>query len=99
MILDESRLTHHYVMEIFNNKGSMSTVNFSVPEDVKNAFNTVFEGQNKSAVIADLMREAVEREQRRKQHCSAVDRILANRVNAPRFSEAEFNAARDEGRE
>ena len=40
MILDESRLTHHYVMEIFNNKGSMSTVNFSVPEDVKNAFNT-----------------------------------------------------------
>ena len=34
----------------------MSTVNFSVPEDIKNAFNTVFEGQNKSAVIADLMR-------------------------------------------
>ena len=64
----------------------------------KNAFNTVFEGHNKSAVIADLMRDAVEREQRRKQHCSAVDRILANRINAPRFSEAEFNAARDEGR-
>jgi len=96
---DESGLTHHNVVEIFNNQGfSMSTVNFSVPEDVKNAFNTVFEGQNKSAVIADLMREAVEREQRRKQHCSAVDRILANRINAPRFSEAEFNAARDEGR-
>jgi len=96
---DESRLTHHNVVEIFNNQGfSMSTVNFSVPEDVKNAFNTVFEGQNKSAVIADLMRDAVEREQRRKQHCSAVDRILANRIKAPRFSEAEFNAARDEAR-
>jgi hypothetical protein len=96
---DESELTLHNVVEIFNNKGLfMSTVNFSVPEDVKNAFNTVFEGQNKSAVIADLMRDAVEREQRRKQHCSAVDRILANRINAPRFSEAEFNAARDEGR-
>ena len=66
----------------------MSTVNFSVPEDIKNAFNTVFEGQNKSAVIADLMRDAVEREQRRKQHCSAVDR----------FSEAEFKVAREEGR-
>jgi len=76
----------------------MSTVNFSVPEDVKNAFNTVFEGQNKSAVIADLMREAVEREQRRQQHCSAVDCILANRINAPRFFEVEFNAARDEAR-
>ena len=45
---------------------------------VKIAFNTVFEGQNKSAVIADLMSDVVEREQRRKQHCSAVDRILAN---------------------
>ena len=76
----------------------MSTVNFSVPEDIKNAFDTVFEGQNKSAVIADLMRDAVEREYRRKQHCSAVDRILANRVNAPRFSEAAFRAAREEGR-
>lgn len=76
----------------------MPTVNFSVPEDIKNAFNMVFEGQNKSAVIADLMREAVEREQRRKQHCNAVDRILADRINAPRFSETEFRAAREEGR-
>ena len=76
----------------------MSTVNFSVPEDIKNAFNTVFEGQNKSAVIAELMRDAVEREQRRKQHCSAVDLILANRMNAPRFFEAEFRAAREDGR-
>lgn len=63
----------------------MSTVNFSVPEDVKNAFNTVFEGQNKSAVIADLMREAVEREQRRQQHCSAVDRILPIALTPPVF--------------
>ena len=76
----------------------MSTVNFSVPEDVKEAFNATFEGQNKSAVIADLMREAVERAQRRQQHRSAVDRIIANRVNAPRITEAEFRAAREEGR-
>jgi len=74
------------------------TVNFSVPEDVKNAFNITFEGQNKSAVIANLMREAVEREQRRQRYCSAVDRILARRVNAPRITEAEFIAAREEGR-
>jgi hypothetical protein len=39
----------------------MSTGNFSVPEDVKVSFNQTFEGQSKSAVIADLMREAVER--------------------------------------
>ena len=39
----------------------MATVNFSVPDDVKNAFNEAFAGRNKSAVIADPMREAVER--------------------------------------
>ena len=33
----------------------MPTVNLRVPEDIKNAFNATFEGQNKSAVIADLM--------------------------------------------
>ena len=74
MILDESRLTHHYVVEVFNNTGfSMSTVNFSVPEVVENAFNTVFEGQNKSAVIADLMRESVEGDQRRRPSVTCVE--------------------------
>ena len=34
----------------------MPTVSFSVPADVKKAFNAAFEGQNKSAVMADLMR-------------------------------------------
>lgn len=76
----------------------MSTVNFSVPEDVKQAFNAAFEGQNKSAVIADLMREAVVRVQRRELHQAAVDRILADRALAPRVSEAQFRAARDAGR-
>ena len=76
----------------------MSTVNFSVPEDVKDAFNAAFEGQNKSAVIADLMREAVERVQLRRQHVGAINRILARRVNASRITEAEFRAAREKGR-
>ena len=57
----------------------MSTVNFSVPEDIKNAFNTVFEGQNKSAVIAELMREAVERAQSQQRSKEAYQRILLRR--------------------
>lgn len=76
----------------------MSTVNFSVPEDVKQAFNAAFEGQNKSAVIADLMREAVARAQRRQVHQMAVGRILAARASAPPVTEAQFQAARDAGR-
>jgi hypothetical protein len=76
----------------------MATMNFSVPDDVKDAFNAAFEGQNKSAVITELMRGAVERVQRRKQHVEAVQRILADRDTAPRITEAEFIAAREEGR-
>ena len=37
----------------------MSTIDFSVPEDVKEAFNATFAGQNKSAILAQLLREAV----------------------------------------
>ena len=37
----------------------MATVNFSVPDEVKVAFDKAFSGQNKSAVVAELMRRAV----------------------------------------
>lgn len=76
----------------------MSTVNFSVPEDIKNAFNITFEGQNKSAVIADLMREAVERAQSQQRSKDAYQRILARRQHAPHITEEQFRAAREEGR-
>jgi metal-responsive CopG/Arc/MetJ family transcriptional regulator len=76
----------------------MATVNFSVPEDVKQAFNTAFQGQNKSAIIADLMREAVERTQHQQRQSEAIDRILERRKHAPPITEEEFRAAREEGR-
>ncbi len=76
----------------------MATVNFSVPEDVKQAFNETFKGQNKSAIIADLMREAVERAQQRQRQSEAIDRILERRKRAPPLTEQEFRAAREEGR-
>lgn len=76
----------------------MPTVNFSVPQDVKQAFNAAFEGQNKSAIIVELMREAVARAQRRELHRAAVRRILADRVNAPPVTETQFMAARNESR-
>ena len=76
----------------------MSTVNFSVPDDVKEAFNAAFAGQNKSAVIADLMREAVERAQQKTNSQAAYLRILERRKDAPSITEAQFRAAREEGR-
>jgi metal-responsive CopG/Arc/MetJ family transcriptional regulator len=76
----------------------MATVNFSVPEEVKRAFNETFQGQNKSSIIADLMREAVERAQRRERQSEAIDRILEQRKHSPPITEEEFRAAREEGR-
>ena len=76
----------------------MATVNFSVPDDVKEAFNETFEGRNKSAVIADLMREAVERVRRRKQSRAAIREILERRRGRRSVSDEEIRSARNEGR-
>lgn len=76
----------------------MSTVNYSVPEEVKQAFNKTFKGRNKSAVIAELMNEAVEREERRLRHADAVGRILKRREHAPAVPDEEVRTAREQGR-
>ena len=76
----------------------MTTVNFSVPDDVKEAFNAAFQGRNKSAIIAELMREAVEREQRKKRAREAEARILERRAFAPEITESELRLAREHGR-
>lgn len=76
----------------------MGTVNFSVPDDVKDAFNEAFAGQNKSAIIADLMRDAVERAQRRQRSRAAIDRLLRQRASAPVRTSAELRASRAKGR-
>jgi hypothetical protein len=76
----------------------MSTVNFSVPEDIKLAFNATFAGQNKSAVIADLMREAVERAQRQQSSKEAYLSILQRRQHAPTVTAQQLRAAREAGR-
>ncbi|MDD3518861.1 MAG: hypothetical protein PHQ14_10975 [Chromatiales bacterium] len=76
----------------------MSTVNFSVPEEVKRAFDKTFKGQNKSAIIADLMREAVERAERKRRQRKAIARILERRQHAPSVSNEQLRAAREDGR-
>jgi predicted transcriptional regulator len=78
----------------------MATMNFSVPDDVKEAFNRLFDGQNKSAVVTALMREAIEREERRQRSVAAIDRILENQKDPtrPRLSSARLAAIRRKGR-
>ncbi|WAR43350.1 hypothetical protein [Methylomonas rapida] len=76
----------------------MATVNFSVPDDVKDAFNAAYQGQNKSAVIADLMREAVERAERKQRSHQAIARIVERRKHAPALTNEQIRAAREDGR-
>lgn len=76
----------------------MATVNFSVPEEVKEAFNRAFAGQNKSAVIADLMRRAVEEAARRQARAEAIARLGARREERPAADENAIRTARSSGR-
>ena len=73
-------------------------MNFSVPDDVKQAFNDTFVGRNKSAIVADLMREAVAREERARASRAAAQRILDSRPSAPVRSAAQLRKARLQGR-
>ena len=77
---------------------NMATVNFSVPDDVKVAFNTTFCKENRSAIIAALMREAVDRAQRKDHARQAAARILERRESAPIVSAAECREARERDR-
>ena len=52
----------------------------------------------KRAVIAGLMREAVERTQQKANSQAAHWRILERRKHAPSITEAQFRAAREKGR-
>lgn len=76
----------------------MSMVNFSVPDDVKEAFNAVFAGQNKSAIVAQLMRQAVERAELKERSRAAIARILEARPSAPVRSAKTLQSARERGR-
>lgn len=77
---------------------STSTVNFSVPDEIKREFNETFAGENKSALIARLMRQAVEERQRERRRAAAIEVLLERRRAQRPAAEAEVAAARRKGR-
>ena len=72
----------------------MATMNFSVPDDVRAAFNKAFAGANKSALLTELMRQAVEERQRRKRRARAISRLLALRKRLKPVSQRQITSAR-----
>jgi len=76
----------------------MATVNFSVPEEIKQRFNEVFANQNKSHLIAELMLHAIEEHEHKQQRSRAIDALLKLRAKQKPVSDKAIRSARDKGR-
>ena len=76
----------------------MATVNFSVPDDVKEAFNKAFKGENKSAILTRLMRNAIEERKRQKRRMTAIKAILRLRSTSIAVTDDDIRKARKIGR-
>jgi metal-responsive CopG/Arc/MetJ family transcriptional regulator len=76
----------------------MATVNFSVPDDIKAEFDRVFGSQNKSAVIADLMRKAIAEVKQRKRREDIFRLLTQLRRQRPSLSDEQIRRSRTAGR-
>jgi hypothetical protein len=76
----------------------VATVNFSVPDEVKREFQETFAGENRSAIIAGLMRQAVAERRRQERRAAAIDALLGMRAHLPAASAGEVDRVRKIGR-
>jgi hypothetical protein len=76
----------------------VATVNFSVPDEVKKAFNEAFAGENKSAILAKLMQQAIENRERLRRRAAAVDALLKLRAKQKPVTDRQIAQARRAGR-
>jgi hypothetical protein len=89
-----------FIVETFNNGANpMATMNFSVPDDVKEAFNKTFEGENKSAVITQLMVRAIDEHARRRRSLGFVERLRRIRSQTQTAGDDEIKRVRESLRE
>jgi hypothetical protein len=74
----------------------MSTVNFSVPEEVRQEFNRLFANENKSAILTKLMQQAIAEKKQQQRRQLAIDKVLQLRESQDPVSIADINKARDQ---
>lgn len=67
----------------------MAFVNYSIPQDLKEAFNKTFARRNKSALIADLMRDAIEAEHAHKRSVKTIDELRMRRATSPTLEDVD----------
>jgi hypothetical protein len=76
----------------------MATVNYSVPDEIRDAFNEAFAGDNKSAVIAELMRRAVAERTLQRRRRRALEKLVGLRDRAAPATDAAIRRARRRAR-
>lgn len=76
----------------------MATVNFSVPDEIKRDFNELFANENKSAVLTQLLRQAIEERRRQQRRAAAIDALLALRQDQPPATQEDIRRAREDTR-
>ena len=77
----------------------MSTMNFSVPDRVKEEFNKYYADENKSAVLTKMLEEAIEDKKKQEQRSKAIEAILEFRKSSPYLSDEEIRNLRQEMRD
>jgi hypothetical protein len=73
---------------------AVATVNFSVPDEVKAAFDKAFGGQNKSSIVAELMRRAVRERQLQIRRERLFRQLSSARANRPPVTSQEIRRTR-----
>jgi hypothetical protein len=76
----------------------MITVSFSVPEEVQNAFNELFDINNQNVIISDLMKRTIEEENMKRRRVQVIDALLTLRNVIPPITEQELRSVRQENR-
>ncbi|MBK1701495.1 hypothetical protein [Thiococcus pfennigii] len=76
----------------------MATMNFSIPDDHRDAFNREFAGQDKSALIARLMQQAITEAEQQSRRQAAFEQLTAARPERPALTAGAARAARESGR-
>jgi hypothetical protein len=72
----------------------MATVNFSVPDEVKAEFDKAFGDQNKSSIIAELMRRAVRERELQIRRERLFRQLSSSRRKRSSFTSEEVRRAR-----
>jgi Arc/MetJ family transcription regulator len=76
----------------------VATVNFSVPDDVKAAFDKAFGDQNKSSIVAELMRRAVRERQLQIKREKLFRQLGTTRSSRPAVTSEQIKRTRGAGR-